>query len=154
MDSPASIETKIGHLEEKLRAQAGLYQTLLDLVKSQTEEISTGNIDPFVLLQEEKKRIIEEIGQIEVEVAPLKELWEMHREDVADTHREKVRTVVYEIRKILEELLTLESHSQKELGIMKDETGEQIRGLDAGRKAARSYRQSPEERPRFMDESG
>lgn len=154
MDSPGSFEEKIGQLEEKLRAQADLYRTLLDLAERQTEEISNKNIDPFVLLQEKKKKIIEEIGQIEIEVAPLRKLWETHREEIGDAHREGVRTVVYEIRTILEKLLQLESRSQDELGIIKDEKSEQIRDLDAGMKAARSYRQSPDESPRFMDESG
>ena len=148
------VEEKVGQLEQELRVQAELYRALLELARRQAKEISREDIDSFMLLLEEKRKIIEKIGEIELSTGHLREFWESHKEEVGERTRTKLRSVVDEIRTLLEELLELESHSQSELGIAKGEIEEEIRQLNVGKTAMRSYRRAPDCEPRFMDESG
>jgi hypothetical protein len=148
------IDEKIMLLERELRAQAGLYNSLTELARRQAEEISAENVDAIVAFLEEKKKIVEQIEGIEAAAAPLKEFWEEHREEVGERARAGLKEAVDEIRGLLEELLEIESRSQKELGRTKDALQGQIQDLSTGAKAIGSYAPKPDHRPRFMDESG
>ncbi|MBI4831860.1 MAG: flagellar export chaperone FlgN [Candidatus Lindowbacteria bacterium] len=154
MDFQESAEQKIQQFYDKLRAQSELYQTLLGLAKRQTLEISYDNIDAFMLLMEEKKKVVEKIEQVEVAAAPLREYWETNRDGVSEQTRTKLRAVVDQIRGLLEELLEVEAQSQQKLGIAKNAVGEELRQVSVGSKAMRSYRRHPDGKPRFMDETG
>ncbi len=154
MEFSELIEEKVERFEQTLRAQAELYRTLLGLAKRQSEEISAENTDAFVRLLEKKKKVMEEIGELELTADPLRTFWETNREKISEQTRANLRSVVDEIRTLLEELLELESKSQRRLGITKDTVQEQIRQLSVGPEAMRSYRQGPDQKPRFMDETG
>jgi hypothetical protein len=149
-----SIEKKVAQFQQKLRAQAELYLTMLGLAKKQTREISYESIDAFVLLLEEKKKIIEEIREIELATVPLRQFWETHKDEVSEQTRVELRSVVNEIREILQELLEIESQSQRKLGITKDMVEKDLRQVSLAPKAMRSYKRHRDSRPRFMDENG
>jgi hypothetical protein len=148
------MEEKVEQLEHNLKIQAELYRSLLGLAKQQAQEISPDNLDVFMSVLEQKKTIIEKIGEIETEIRPLRDYWESHKEEAEEKDRRKLRSVVDEIRAVLEELLEVESRSQKELGSAMDTVEEQIRQLSVGPDALRSYTKGEEEKPRFMDEVG
>ncbi len=151
----AIIEYKIEQFGQKLRAQAGLYRTLLGLARKQAEQMtSADNVDALVAILEEKRKVVDEIEGIEASCGPLRRLWEDHRDDVSESTREKMRAVVGEIRALLEELLELEDSSRQKLGLAKDSLEEEIRQLGVGPKAMRSYSKKPDDLPRFMDETG
>ncbi|RJP73371.1 MAG: hypothetical protein C4532_04505 [Candidatus Abyssobacteria bacterium SURF_17] len=151
---PESVEERVAEFWHKLGAQAELYRTLLGLTKRQALQIAEENLDGFMLLLEEKKKVIKEIGDIEQATIPLREYWESHKEDISDGTRVKLRSVVDEIRATLEELLALEARSQRELGLAKEVLAEEMRQVGAGRQAMRSYNRGADQKPRFMDETG
>lgn len=153
-ERPEDIREKASLFEQKLRAQTELYGTLLGLAKRQVQEISAENIDAFTLLLDDKKKVIEELGEIEAATIPLRQYWEAHMDQADEETRARLRTVVNRIRGILEELLEVEADSQKQLGMAKDEIEEQIRQVGSGGQAMRSYAPSPDHKPRFMDKSG
>lgn len=148
------IDQKAELFEQKLLAQAGLYRTLLTLARRQAEEISTENVDAFVLLLEEKRKVVSEIEALEMAADPLRRFWETHKDEVDETIRARLRGVVDEMRGLLEELLELESQSQRKLGMTKDALQEQMRQLSTGAQAMHSYARKPEQNPRFMDQTG
>jgi len=154
MEPAELIDQKVEHFEEKLRAQAELYRTLIGLARRQAEELSAENVDAFVIFLEEKKKVVGEIEDIEIAADPLRRFWEANRDNVGESTRAKLRTVVDEIRALLEELLELETDSQRKLGITKDSLEEQVRQLSVGPKAMHSYSPKPDHKPRFMDETG
>jgi len=154
MESAELINEKIELFEHKLRAQAELYRSLMDLARKQVEKISSENVDELVLCLEEKKKVVEEIEAIEVAAAPLREFWETNKGKVDDQARAGLRAAVDEIRALLEELLELEAQSQRKLGASKDALQDQIRDLSAGSQAISSYAPSPDQNPRFMDQKG
>jgi hypothetical protein len=154
VESSGHLEEVIAKLERELRAQADLYRALLAQAKRQAEEISADNLDAFVSVLEEKRKIIEELGQREEIIRPLRDYWESHKEEAGEEDRIKLRSAVDEIRALLEELIEVESHSQKKLGGTKQEIEEQFRQLSVGPEAMRSYMERGNERPRFMDEVG
>ena len=148
------INQKTELFEKKLLAQAELYRLLLTLARKQAEEILTENVDAFVLLLEEKRKIVGEIEEIETAAEPLRRFWEAHKDEVGESVRARLRAVVDETRGLLEELLELESQSQRKLGVTKDALQEQIRQLSAGPQAMHSYARKPDQKPRFMDQTG
>ena len=154
MEPSECMEEKVEKLEHKLRIQAELYRSLLGLAKQQAQEISPDNLDVFMTVLEQKKTIIEKIGEVETEIRPLRDYWESHKEKAAEKDRRKLRSVVDEIRTVLEELVEVESRSQKELGSAMDTVQDQMRQLSVGPEALRSYTEGGEEKPRFMDEVG
>lgn len=154
MGSPKIVEEKVTEFRHKLGAQAELYRTLLGLTKRQTLQIAEENLDGFMLLLEEKKKVIKEIGDIEQTTIPLREYWETHKEDISEGTRIELRSVVDEIRTILEELLALEAKSQRELGLAKEVLAEEMRQVGVGQQAMRSYKHGADQNPRFMDETG
>ena len=149
-----SIEEKVVRFHQKLLAQAELYRALLGLTKRQAQAITRESMDAFVQLLEEKKKIVEEIGTIELTAAPLREIWENHKDEVSGPIRAQLRAVVDEIRALLEALLELESESQQKLGLTKDMVEEEIKQVDIGAKAMHSYGRRHDCAPRFMDENG
>jgi len=154
MESANLVEENIEEFRNKLLAQAELYGTLLDLTKRQALEIERESLDAFTQLLEEKRRIVEEIGEIELTTAPLREFWERHKDEASEPLRAQLRAVVDEIRTLLEQLLQLESQSQQRLGLTKEMIEEEIRQVGIGAKAVHSYKSRPDCKPRFMDESG
>ena len=154
MEPAELINEKIELFEQKLRAQAELYRSLMDLARKQAEKISAENVDELVLCLEEKKRVVEEIEAIEVDAAPLREFWEANKDNADEQIRAGLRAAVDEIRTLLEELLELEAQSQRKLGASKDALQDQIRDLSTGSQAISSYAPSPDQSPRFMDQKG
>ena len=154
METQEHIEEKVKELERRLKIQAELYRSLLGLAKQQVHEISAQNLDVFMTVLEQKKTIIEKIGEVEAEIRPLRDYWESHKEEAAEKDRKKLRSVIDEIRSVLEELVDVESRSQKELGSAMNTVEEQMRQLSVGPEALRSYSKGEEAKPRFMDEVG
>lgn len=154
MESAELIDEKVRLFEQKLRAQAELYRALLGLAREQAEKISAENVDAFVIFLEEKKKVFDEIENIEMAADPLRRFWEAHKEEVGESVRARLRAVVDKIRALLKELLEIESQSQRKLGITKDALEERIRQLSAGPRAMHSYARKPDQRPRFMDQTG
>jgi len=149
------IEEKIEQFGQKLRAQAGLYRTLLGFARKQVEEVaSADNVEALVSILEEKRKVVEEIEGIEASCGPLRRLWEDRKDEISESTREKIKAVVAEIRELLEELLELEDSSRQKLGLAKDSLEEEIRQLSVGPKAMHSYSKKPDHLPRFMDETG
>jgi len=154
VDFTDSNAAEFEHFQRNLNAQAELYRTLLDLAKKQTQEIAGKNLDAFMQTLEEKKKVITEIGDIELATIPLRESWEAHKDTASEETRAKLRSVVDEIRTVLEELLQIESASQQRLGITKDMVEEELRQISTGTRAMSSYKGKPACKPRFMDETG
>lgn len=148
------IDEKILLFEEKLRAQAELYGTLIELARQQVDQISARDVDALTLSLERKKTVVEEIEQIEMAADPLRRFWEAHKDEVGEPARGRLRAVVDEIRTLLEELLEIEAGSQQKLGMTKDELEEEMRELNDGTRAMHSYAPKPDPNPRFMDRTG
>ncbi len=154
MSLPEDIKDNIEKLGRLLTLQADLYRELLGAAKRQAKEISAESLDTFVDILEEKRTIIEKIGEIETEIQPLRRFWEQHRDEIEAGDRTALRSVVDEIRALLEELLDVESESQQKLGSTKEAVEEQIRQISIGPEAMRSYMNGDGTGARFMDEVG
>ena len=154
MEFSQGIEQQVELFEQKLRAQAELYRMLLGLVRNQSEKISADNVDELVVFLEDKKKLVGEIEDIQAAAEPLRHFWEAHKDEVGEDSRAGLRAVVDEIREILEELLELESSSQQKLGTTKEELEEQIRQVSSGPQAMQSYARKPDQKPRFLDQTG
>jgi arsenate reductase-like glutaredoxin family protein len=154
MPAPELIESQFERFRQLLRAQAELYRTLIGLARKQAKEIAARQIDEFIHVLEEKRTVLQEIESIELLSAPLRNLWETENHRAAEPTRAGLREVVEEIRGLLEELLELESHSQRELGQAKELVEEELRQVTAGPDAIRSYRGTIQCKPRFMNETG
>jgi len=125
-----------------LRAEAELYRTLIGLAKKQAEEIASKNIEQFIRVLEEKRTVLQEIESIELASVPLRDLWESESHRADEKMRAEMRTVVDEIRGLLEQLLELETACQQDLGLAKESVEEELRQVTAGPDAIRSYRGS------------
>ncbi len=148
------IDLEFERFQQVLRAQAELYRTLLALAKRQAAEISARNIKGFIAALDEKKLVLEEIGSLELTAAPLRHAWESQSEVVTDQTRARVRSLVEEIRTLLQQLLEVEMESQTELGVVKDTVEEELRQVTTGPEAIRSYKGPNQCKPRFMNEIG
>lgn len=150
----SEIDEKVALFEEKLRAQAELYSVMIGLARKQVDQISARDVDALTLSLEQKKTVVDEIEQIEMAADPLRRFWESHKDEVGEPTRVRLRAVVDEIRTLLEELLEIEAGSQRKLGITKDTIEEQMQELSDGARAVNSYAPKPDEKPRFMDQTG
>lgn len=154
MGTMNEIDKKVELFERKLRAQAELYRGLISLAREQIDQISAESVEALVPFLEKKKRIIDEIEQIEMAADPLRRFWEEHKDEVGEPVRARLKAVVDEIRTLLEELLEIEAAGQRQLGITKDALEEQLQQLSDGPRAVRSYAPKPDHKPRFMDRTG
>jgi hypothetical protein len=148
------IDEKVELFEEKLRAQAELYSVMIGLARKQVDQISARDVDALTLSLERKKTVVDEIEQIGMSADPLRRFWESHKDEVGEPTRMRLRAVVEEIRTLLEELLEIEAGSQRKLGITKDALEEQMQELSDSARAVHSYAPKPDEKPRFMDQTG
>jgi len=149
-----SIDTQFERFQQMLRAQAELYRTLISLAKKQAAEISVRNIEGFLAALEEKRMVLQEIEALELSSVSLRQQWESQNHLATDQTRAQMRLVVEEIRKLLHELLELETTSQQELKEAKDSVEEELRQVSAGPEAVRSYKGPSQCKPRFMNEIG
>lgn len=154
MESRESLEREFGRFQQLLRAEAELYRTLIGLAKRQAEEIAAKNIEQFVRVLEEKRTVLQEIESIELAGVPLRDLWESENQRADEETQAGVRTVVDEIRRLLEQLLELETACQQDLGRAKDVVEEELRQVTTGPDAIGSYRGTYQCKPRFMNETG
>jgi hypothetical protein len=127
---------------------------LIGLARKQIDHISARDVDALTLSLEQKKTVVDEIEQIEMAADPLRRFWETHKDEVGEPTRTRLRAVVDDIRALLEELLEIEAGSQRRLGITKDALEEQMQELSDGSRAVHSYSPKPDEKPRFMDQTG
>lgn len=149
-----TIDESFERYQQLLRAQAELYRTLIRLAKKQAAEIAERNIDGFVAVLEEKRSVLREIESLELSAVPLRHLWESQNHRVDEPVRARMKEVVEEIQTLLEELLKIESVSQRELGIAKESVEEELRQVSTGSNALRSYKGPYQCKPRFMNEIG
>ena len=82
MGTMNEIDEKVELFGRKLRAQAELYRGLISLAREQIDQISAESVDKLVLFLEKKKRIIDEVEQIEMTVDPLRQFWEERKDEV------------------------------------------------------------------------
>jgi len=148
------IDEQAIQFEQLLCRQAELYRTLLELARRQAEEISAEDVDAFIVTLAEKSSVIEEIVEIDQSAVPLRQVWDAHRDEFEDETRNRVKTAVEEIRRLLAQLLELESKSQELLGRAKGSIEERFRQLNAGPGAVRTYTQTGDSRSRFVDRTG
>lgn len=154
MNSQESIEQQFERYGQVLGAQAELYRTLISLARKQSDEITERRFEQFVHVLEEKRKILQEIESLELSSMPLRDLWESENHRADERIRLELRDVVEEIRNLLEELLSIESACQMELGNAKELVEEELRHISAGPNAIRSYRGRNQCKPRFMNEIG
>lgn len=152
MDFADSNTAEFERFQRNLSAQAELYRTLLELAKRQTREIAGKNLAAFRRTLEEKKKVVTEIANIELATIPLRESWEAHKDTASEETRAKLRSVVDEIRAVLEELLRLESASQQKLGIAKEMVEKELRQVSMDTTALSWYKGKSTRKPRFMGE--
>jgi hypothetical protein len=154
MNPMNEIEEKVKAFERTLGEQAELYRALIGLSREHVDKISAEDVDALMVFLEKKRKIIDEIEQVEVAAEPLRRFWESHKDEAPEPVRASLRAVVDEIRALLEELVEIEEADRRKLGITKDEIEQQMRQLSAGPRAMRSYAPGRDQKPRFMDHTG
>jgi hypothetical protein len=122
-----------------LEAQHALIEELAPLAERQGELIREGRSDALLDLLAQRQQIIDrfltEADRLSGEVGDLTG----RLESLAGPTRDRIRGLVSEIDARLAHVLTLDERDQQSLRDARDETRQQLAGLDTGRTARNAY---------------
>jgi hypothetical protein len=90
------------------RSELDLYARLLALARGEEAASGVRSVDRTLACLREKARILEEIGRLEADLAPLKEIWVRERGCGPSEEIAELNQVLERIAAVLEETLALE----------------------------------------------
>jgi flagellar biosynthesis/type III secretory pathway chaperone len=126
-------------LLENLKFEAEKYNQLLQLSKHQDEIINNSDVEPIMHIAGRKNRILNEIEQIDKQIAPFKNNWQEVKSQFTPQQAKQIEDILTLISNYLLEILQYE---EKHIGILsqrKDHTSSQVHELLKRRKALRTY---------------
>jgi len=136
----------------QLNELSGLYCELLDLTRLQCESADAYEKMSGVL--ERKRAVMQKIDAVGLDFAVLRERWAEAREALPEEQRADAGEKIKALQNTLRELIEMENRWHEKVATRKEETLNQIRKLQGGRKIARAYsRHSREADTRFLDKT-
>jgi hypothetical protein len=129
-----------------------LYGELADLTRAQCEAGDEyANIAGILERKQELMRGIEAVG---LDLAGLRERWAEVREGLPEEQRSGVAGEIKALQATLREVVEMENHWHEKIASRKEETLNQIRKLQGGRRIARAYGHAAREaQSRFLDQT-
>jgi hypothetical protein len=129
-----------------------LYLELLDLTRAQCEAADA--YDGVSGILERKQALMRDIDAVGLDFVSLRERWAEAREALPEERRAEVGEKIKSLQATLREIIEMENRWHEKVAVRKEETLNQIRKLQGGRKIARAYGGAPRESgARFLDKT-
>jgi hypothetical protein len=136
----------------QLNELSGLYGELLALTRLQCE--SADAYGSMSGLLERKQVMMRKIDAVGLDFTALRERWVEAREALSEEQRADAGEKIKVLQNTLRELVAMENRWHDKVATRKEETLDQIRKLQGGRKIARAYgRPQSEADTRFLDKT-
>ena len=143
MSLDAATTAQVETFAEQLGAQAERYRALLALGERQRQALEGDDLAAFHELLGQKATLVAEIGAADEAAAQNRAVWDAHRDAVPEALRERLRAVVEEIRRALEQSLAVEQACEARLHAAKTHVAQDLDQVGRGRRALASYRPAP-----------
>jgi len=115
------------------------YQQLHKLSGQQFDLLCEGRREEATEIVQEKRQIIDEIGEIEKRMEPIKQQWEKVRNDLSPEVEQPLLDLVDELKGLIQSILDQDGESEVFLKQIAGETADRMNELRQGRQAARAY---------------
>lgn len=141
-----------------LEKQHAAYARMAAMVAEQGRALETGDAEVLMPLAEQASALKQEAEALQLEMAPLREEWEASRDSIPEADRDLLKTLMEDIRHLLQEMLEAMSKLRGGLDDSRDEKLTRLKDLQRGQAARKGYtdlgrlRQPPG--GRFMDRDG
>ena len=143
-------------LLDLLAEQRELYRELKNLSGQQARCIREGSTERLLALLSQRQSVIDGLSRSNTRVAPYRERWPAISEVVAPSHRRRVREVLDEIERMLNEVVEQDERDRAELKGVQSQIGTQLNQVGKAGQAVRAY-SSPSSGtniPTFTDRQG
>ena len=144
---PSSV---VGLFEEQL----DLYQRLRDLGTEQGRQIHGGSVQTLLGVLSERQKLIDQLTQIEQQLAPIRKQWDQLRATLSDADRARIRDLVRQIEDILSAIIKQDEQDRQELSQARSQIGEELGRLSHTSTALQAYQTRPATDNRFTNRQG
>lgn len=142
--------TNAAEFVKQLDELGRLYAELLDLTRQQSESPDVYHDVSGALGR--KQEVMRKIDAVGLDFTSLRERWAEARESLPADERAEAAEKIRSLQSTLRELIEVENRWHEKIASRKEETLDQIRKLQGGRKIARAYgRPAREADTRFLD---
>lgn len=149
------------HLIETLTRQRDLYRALDGLSTKQQTLIADGHPEQILGVLSERQAIVDQLGELSRELAPLRPRITEIAEAAPDAKRTTLRSLVDEVQTLLQTIIERDDADHQRLETSKNKVGQQLakiqtapRAIDAYRQNAGGYTKPTSSTPRFADARG
>lgn len=124
---------------ELLRRREEKYSEMVAAAEGQKKFLASSDLDGLMALVARKQALMAEIGELEKEIAPVKERWPEVRAGLDPETVRRVEEAVGRTRKVLETLVRLEDEGRALMKDRRASTLEDLKGLMTKKKARGAY---------------
>jgi len=121
------------------------YRKFLDLTLQMERTIDNGKIPDLKVLLAERAKILKEISADE---EAFEKIW------IKISDREQFSATIDEIRRVYEEIITLNQRIEKKMRSEKDQIHEKLTEIRKGRKVFQGYKTVRRDIPRYINKTG
>jgi len=121
------------------------YRKFLDLTLQMERTIDNGKIPDLKVLLAERAKILKEISADE---EAFEKIW------IKISDREQFSATIDEIRRVYEEIITLNQRIEKKMRSEKDQIHEKLTEIRKGRKVLQGYKTVRRDIPRYINKTG
>jgi flagellar biosynthesis/type III secretory pathway chaperone len=122
-------------LLEDLALLRSHYVELQRMAARQQEAVAAADVASLQRIVDEKQKVLGQIQQISARA----QAWRRQAEGLQDPERDSVNRAVASVEEELRRLLELEEQTQRGLVRQRDDTSDQLKRINQGRKARRLY---------------
>jgi len=156
MSLDAAAQTAVERFAAQLTEQVDAYRQVLAVSEEQRNALDRNELDTFHGLLSKKATLMERVAALDVAMADNRAVWNTHRDQVPDATNHTLRTVVDELRALLEGLVAIEAECEEKLAQAKRNVQQELNKIGTSRAALESYKPSSnmEQTSRFLDLGG
>ncbi|XAL99020.1 flagellar export chaperone FlgN [Phycisphaeraceae bacterium D3-23] len=145
-------------LMQLLSRQRDLYQNLKALSDDQGRLIAEGETEQLLSLLARRQGLVEQLGECSLEISPHRAAIASLASDSDAAVSRQVRTLVDDVRELLESIIQQDDAGRREMEAARDEIGSQLRETAAAPRVLGAYGNAGSPRPqsaaRFTDQRG
>lgn len=126
-------------LLDRLNEQHGLYQQLKTLSDQQAGCIRDGSTDQLLAVLSQRQSVIEALSRSNALISPYRERWATLADAAEPAQRERVRDVLNQIERLLNEIVEQDEQDRAELKGVQQRIGTQLDQVGRAGRAIKAY---------------
>jgi len=122
-----------------LGRQKTIYIMMRDILNKQAQALEKGETEKLIALMGEVNDFKVEAATLQKTIEPLKQQWEMHKDNIPDAERQSLMLKVEEIKNVLSAVLEAMNNLHSNVHDKKDDTKQRLIDIQRSQAARQGY---------------